>query len=65
MSVREKLKKEIDVLPEDILQDIYDFVKFLEFRREKDIFRKVSERLSEESFKRIWNNEEDAIYDSL
>jgi len=65
MSVREKLKKEIDVLPEDILQDIYDFVKFLEFRREKDIFRKVSERLSEESFKRIWDNEEDAIYDSL
>ncbi|HOJ16612.1 MAG TPA: toxin-antitoxin system, antitoxin component, Xre family protein [Caldisericia bacterium] len=65
MSVREKLKKEIDVLPEDILQDIYDFVKFLEFRRERDIFRKVSERLSEESFKRIWNNEEDAIYDSL
>ena len=65
MSVREKLKKEIDVLPEDILQDIYDFVKFLEFRRERDIFRKVSERLSEESFKRIWDNEEDAIYDSL
>ena len=65
MSVREKLKKEIDVLPEDILQDIYDFVKFLEFRRERDIFRKVSEGLSEESFKRIWNNEEDAIYDSL
>jgi len=65
VSVREKLKKEIDVLPEDILQDIYDFVKFLEFRRERDIFRKVSERLSEESFKRIWNNEEDAIYDSL
>ncbi len=65
MSVREKLKKEIDVLPEDILQDIYDFVKFLEFRRERDIFRKVSERLSEESFKRIWNNEEDAVYDSL
>jgi len=65
MSVREKLKKEIDVLPEDILQDIYDFVKFLEFRRERDIFRKVSERLSEESFKKIWNNEEDAIYDSL
>ncbi|MDD5689224.1 MAG: toxin-antitoxin system, antitoxin component, Xre family protein [Caldisericia bacterium] len=65
MSVREKLKKEIDVLPEDILQDIYDFVKFLEFRRERDIFRKVSEKLSEESFKKIWNNEEDAIYDSL
>jgi len=40
-------------------------VKFLEFRRERDIFRKVSERLSEESFKRIWNNEEDAVYDSL
>ena len=65
MSVREKLKKEIDVLPEDILQDIYDFVKFLEFRRERDIFRKVSEKRSEESFKKIWNNEEDAIYDSL
>jgi mRNA-degrading endonuclease RelE of RelBE toxin-antitoxin system len=65
MSVKEMLKREIDSLPEEILKEIYDFVKFLEFKSEKEMLAKVSQRLSESSFQKIWDNEEDAVYDSL
>jgi len=42
MSVKEMLKREIDSLPEEILKEIYDFVKFLEFKSEKEMLAKVS-----------------------
>lgn len=65
MSVKEMLKREIDSLPEEILKEIYDFVKFMEFKGEKEMLTKVSQNLSSSSFQRTWDNEEDAIYDSL
>ncbi len=52
-------------LPEEILKEIYDFVKFMEFKGEKEMLTKVSQNLSSSSFQRTWDNEEDAIYDSL
>ncbi len=65
MSVKEILKREIEHLPEEILMEIYDFIKFLEFKSEKEMLAKVSQNISESSFRKIWENEEDAIYDSL
>ena len=35
MSVKEVIKKEIDKLPEDILAEVFDFIQFLESRKEK------------------------------
>jgi hypothetical protein len=65
MSVRELIKNEIDRIPEDILQEILDFIQFLELKKEKAILAKACQNLSEKSFDKIWNNDEDAVYDKL
>ena len=63
MLVKELIKKEIDKLPEDILAEVFDFIQFLESKRERNLLVRSSQELSAQSFKRIWDNEEDAIYD--
>ena len=65
MSVKEIIKKEIDRLPEDILAEVFDFIQFLEAKKEKTLLTKASQKLSEVSFKKVWDNDEDAVYDSL
>jgi hypothetical protein len=65
MLVKELIKKEIDKLPEDILGEVFDFIQFLESKRERNLFVRSSQELSAKSFQRIWDNEEDAIYDTL
>jgi len=65
MSLRELIKKEIDGLPENILIEVYDFMQFLEVRKEKNLLARASQELSVPSFQKIWDNEEDAAYDKL
>jgi hypothetical protein len=65
MLVKELIKKEIDKLPEDILAEVFDFIQFLESNRERNLLVRSSQELSTKSFKRVWDNEEDAIYDTL
>lgn len=65
MSVKEVIKKEIDKLPEDILAEVFDFIQFLESKSGETLLIKASQKLSEVSFKKIWDNKEDAVYDSL
>jgi hypothetical protein len=65
MLVKELIKKEIDKLPEDILAEVFDFIQFLENKRERNLLVRSSQELSTKSFKRVWDNEEDAIYDTL
>lgn len=65
MSVKERIKDEIDRLPENLLPEVFDFIQFLETKRERALLVKASEELSRASFERIWDNEEDAVYDSL
>jgi hypothetical protein len=62
---KELIKKEIDKLPEDILAEVFDFIQFLESKRERDLLIKSSQGLSAASFQRIWDNEEDAVYDTV
>ena len=62
---KELIKKEIDKLPEDILAELFDFIQFLERRRERDLFVRSSRELSATSFQRIWDNDEDAAYDMI
>lgn len=56
---------EIDKLPEYLLQEVFDFIQFLESKRERTFLIKASQELSKVSFERIWDNEEDAVYDNL
>jgi hypothetical protein len=62
---KELIKKEIDKLPEDILAEVFDFIQFLESKRERDFLVRSSQELSADSFQRIWDNEEDAVYDTV
>jgi len=65
MSVKEMIKNEIDKLPESLLHEVLDFIQFLEIKREKMLLVKASQEMSLPSFERVWDNEEDAVYDSL
>lgn len=65
MTVKDMIKKEVDNLPEHLAEEVYDFMMFLESRREKSILAQAAQSLSVSSFQKIWDNEEDAVYDSL
>lgn len=65
MSVKQRIKKEIDKLPESLLPEVFDFIQFLEHKKEQTLLTKASQKLSEASFKKIWDNDEDAVYDRL
>jgi len=65
MSVKEMIKKEIDKLPENLLAEVFDFIQFLESKREKTSLARASQEMSMTSFEKIWDNKEDAVYDSL
>jgi len=65
MFVKEMIKKEVDRLPESLAAEVYDFIMFLESRNEKAIFAKGAQTLSAPSFQKIWDNQEDAVYDEL
>ena len=65
MSVKDLIRNEIERLPENLLQEVFDFIQFLETKRDKMLLVKASQALSQTSFERIWDNEDDAVYDSL
>jgi hypothetical protein len=62
---KDYLLREIDKLPEDLLPEVFDFIKFLENRQNRENISLASQILSEKAFKKIWDNEEDACYDNL
>jgi hypothetical protein len=65
MSVKDIIKNEIDRLPENLLAEVYDFIQFLELKRDRAILARASQEMSSTVFSKIWDNEEDAVYDGL
>ncbi|RJP17569.1 MAG: DUF2281 domain-containing protein [Candidatus Abyssobacteria bacterium SURF_5] len=65
MSLRETIKNEIDKLPEKLLAEVYDFIQYLEGKRDRGHLLKSCQELSSASFKKVWDNEEDSAYDNL
>lgn len=65
MTVKEMIKVEIDKLPENMLVEVYDFVRFLETKSERELLTQASQKMAETSFIKIWNNKEDSVYDKL
>lgn len=65
MLVKDLIKNEIEKLPESFLLEIYDFIQFLETKEEKERLLRASQELSRKSFEKVWDNEEDAVYDNL
>lgn len=65
LAVKDMIISEIDHLPENYLVEVFDFIKFLEAKKERSILVKASQDLSATSFEKVWDNEEDAVYDKL
>ena len=65
MSVKDLIKSEIEKLPENLLEEVFDFIQFLEMKREKVLLVKAAQDMSRATFEKAWDNEEDAVYDSL
>ena len=65
MHMKEMIKKEIDNLPDSLAAEVYDFIMFLESKKGKINLVRSAQLLSTTTFQKIWDNEEDAVYDSL
>jgi hypothetical protein len=65
MSVKSLLKNEIENLPEDVASEVFDYLRFIKSKNEKELLIKNAQKLSESSLEKIWDNDEDSVYDSL
>jgi hypothetical protein len=64
MSTRELIDKELEVLPESLQREVYDFVCFLKSKSDGDSFNGLL--VSESVLARDWNTpEEDAAWANL
>ena len=64
MSTRELIEKELTSLPEPLQREVYDFARFLRFKKEEESFNGLL--LSESALAKDWNMpEEDAAWASL
>lgn len=61
----QRLFEKICRLPPDKLVVVEEFVEFLKSRNEKTVSVDSLSKLSEKSFQRVWDNQEDADYDNL
>ena len=60
----EELLAKIRRLPPEQIAEVEDFVDFLAQRDDRRLVRAAT-KMSEGSFREVWDNEEDAAYDSL
>jgi hypothetical protein len=61
----ETLIQKIRRLPPERVAEVEDFVDFLMARDQDRDFTQASARLSEEAFRAVWDNSDDAEYDRL
>ncbi len=63
MQTRQLFEK-IEQLPPQKIAEVIDFVDFLAEREEKKLVESAT-KLSEEAFGKVWDNDEDSVYDEL
>ena len=61
----ETLIQKIRSLPPERVAEVEDFVDFLTVRDQERNFTHAATRLSEEAFRAVWDNSDDAEYDRL
>ena len=64
MHTKELLFEKIERLPPQKIAEVIDFIDFLAQREERKLVESAA-KLSENAFDKVWNNDEDAIYDEL
>ncbi|MDW7712502.1 MAG: hypothetical protein SCH98_18720 [Deferrisomatales bacterium] len=61
----EALIEKIRMLPPEKVAEVEDFVDFLRHRDDERRLTQAAAKLSEDSFRAAWDNEDDAAYDEL
>lgn len=59
------LIEKIRSLPPEKVVEVEDFVDFLKMRDEDRLVTHAATKLSEDSFRQVWDNPDDAEYDRL
>ncbi|MGI9105550.1 MAG: DUF2281 domain-containing protein [Pyrinomonadaceae bacterium] len=60
----ETLIEKIKSLPPERISEVEDFVDFIAERDARRLVQATT-KMSEDSFRKVWDNEEDAAYDRL
>lgn len=60
-----KLIEKIEMLPPDKVVEVEDFIDFLRMRLEDHCLTQAATKLSENAFREVWDNPDDAAYDQL
>lgn len=61
----ETLIEKIRMLPPERVAEVEDFVDFLRHRDDDRHLTRAAAKLSEESLRKVWDNEDDGAYDDL
>lgn len=61
----EQVRDKLENLAPERLAEVEDFIDFLRERDQDQRLRRQYEQASETAFARIWDNDEDAVYDEL
>jgi len=59
------LLKKIRTLPPEKVAEVEDFVDFLRGRLDDRRLVRAAAQLSEDAFRKVWDNQDDAAYDKL
>lgn len=62
--IRELIEK-LESLSPERMAEVEDFVDFLKSRDQSSRLVRVAARVAEPSLKKVWDNSEDSIYDTL
>ncbi len=65
MANREQIIKRIEGLPEELVDEISDFVEFVAARRADGEFTSVVARAQQDSMNKVWKNEEDEVWNDV
>lgn len=61
----ELILKKIRMLPPDKIAEVADFVDFIRQRGEERQLLQAAGKMAEGTFKKVWDNSEDEVYDRL
>jgi hypothetical protein len=55
----------IESLPPERIAEVEDFVDFLKSRDQERLLTRAAAKVAEPAFARVWDNPDDAIYDTI
>ncbi|HEY7885305.1 MAG TPA: hypothetical protein VIC08_10195 [Cellvibrionaceae bacterium] len=61
----EQIQEKLGYLAPDRLAEVEDFIDFLQQRDQEKLLKTGYAQASEEVFNKVWDNDDDAIYDNV